>query len=206
MAYDVDTKPGGWVRAQTARRERRILFGLAIGFLITGAFLAFALGRHVSIAGSLGFLAALALIRPYADSYVDKHVRLRGGTNAEEAVGDTLNQLRSEGWIVMHDIARPGQANVDHLVSGPRGVYLIETKARRYEDSDLSRVKAQAKWLRAQIGVFVTPVICLGSRKGGPFHPSGVWVVPHQHLLTWLRDQRNQPVEFERLARFADRV
>jgi hypothetical protein len=33
-----------------------------------------------------------------------------------------------------------------------------------------------------------------------------VWIVPHAQLLDWLRQQRNKPVEFERLARFADAV
>jgi len=46
------------------RRERRIWIGLAVGFLITGAFLALAIGRHVSIAASAAFLAAVLLIRP----------------------------------------------------------------------------------------------------------------------------------------------
>jgi hypothetical protein len=52
----------------------------------------------------------------------------------------------------------------------------------------------------------VTPVICLHARKGKPFRTQGVWVVPRERLLNWLREQHNQPVTFERLARFADRV
>ena len=40
----------------------------------------------------------------------------------------------------------------------------------------------------------------------GPFRTKRVWVVPLGELLEWLRAQRNAPVEFERLARFADRL
>lgn len=206
MAYEVDKRPGAWVREQTARRERRIWIGLAVGFLMTGAFLAFALGRHVSIAASAAFLAAVLLVRPYAEGYVDRHVRLRSGTRAEVAVGETLEQFRRDGWIVMHDIERPGEANLDHIVSGPNGVYLIETKDRRYEDRHLGRVKGQAVWLHDQLGVWVTPVICIRSRRGGPFRTRRVWVVPLNELVDWLRVQRNTAVEFERLARFADRL
>lgn len=206
MAYDVETKPGRWVREQTVRRERRILIGVGIGFLITGAFLAYALGRHISLAGSLAFLAAVALVRPYAEKHVDRHVRMRDGTKAEELVGETLNELRSEGWIAMHDIDRWGAPNIDHIASGPHGVYAIETKLRRYEDSDLGRIKHQARLLHDELDVWVTPVICLHLRRGKTFRHNGVSIVPHRDLLRWLRAQRNQPVEFERLARFADRL
>lgn len=206
MAYEVDRRPGAWVRAQTARRERRIWIGLAAGFLVTGAFLALAIGRHVSIAAAAVFLAAVLLVRPYVEGYVDRNVRLRSGTRAEVAVGETLEQLRRYGWIVMHDVERPGEANLDHIVSGPNGVYLIETKDRRYEDHHLGRVKGQAMWLHDQLGVWVTPVICIRSRRGRPFRTKRVWVVPLGELLEWLRAQRNAPVEFERLARFADRL
>ena len=206
MAYEVDKRPGAWVRAQTTRRERRIWIGLAVGFLVTGAFLALAIGRHVSIAASAAFLAAVLLVRPYVEGYVDRHVRLRSGTRAEVAVGETLEQLRREGWIVMHDIGRPGEANLDHIASGPNGVYLIETKDRRYEDRHLGRVKGQAAWLHDQVGVWVTPVICIRSRRGRPFRTKRVWVVPLNDLVEWLRAQRNAPVEFERLARFADEL
>ncbi len=188
------------------RRERRIWIGLAVGFLVTGAFLALAIGRHVSIAGSAAFLAAVLLVRPYVEGYVDRHARLRSGTRAEVAVGETLEQLRRDGWIVMHDIERPGEANLDHIVSGPNGVFLIETKARRYEERHLGRVKHQARWLHGQLGVWVTPVICLHSRRRERFRTKGVWIVPRSELLEWLKAQRNTPVAFERLARFADRL
>lgn len=87
---------------------------------------------------------------------------------------------------------------------GPNGVFAIETKLRRYEDSDLRRIKRQARLLHDELGVWVTPVICLGSRRREAYRHAGVWIVPHRDLLGWFRTQRNQPVEFERLARFAD--
>jgi hypothetical protein len=97
------------VREQTARRERRIWVGLVFGLLITGAFLALAFGRHVSIAASAVFLAAVLAVRPSVERYVDRHIRLRSGARAEVVVGETLEQLRHDGWIVMHDIERPGE-------------------------------------------------------------------------------------------------
>ncbi|RYZ38843.1 MAG: NERD domain-containing protein [Myxococcaceae bacterium] len=51
------------------------------------------------------------------------------GAEGEERVGELLEQLRPLGWSVEHDvkIGRRG-ANVDHLVIGPPGVYVINTK------------------------------------------------------------------------------
>jgi len=107
---------------------------------------------------------------------------------------------------VLHDIEQSGEGNIDHLVSGPNGVYLVETKERRYEDRHVVKVKRQAAKLHDELGVWVTPVICLYERQGGPFRTQGVWVVPRQHLLDWLREQNHPPVAFERLAGFADCV
>jgi hypothetical protein len=40
-----------------------------------------------------------------------------------------LGSLERRGWAVLHDLAIPGiQANIDHLVIGPGGVVVIDTK------------------------------------------------------------------------------
>ena len=206
VAYEVGTRPGGWVATQAARRARLIWLGLGIFFLVDGVVLALAVGHRLSIVGSALFLGAVFAAKPYADRYVDKQLRWRSGAQAEGAVGETLNELRREGWVLMHDIARVGEGNIDHIASGPGGVFLVETKARRYEEAHLVKAKRQAARLHDELGVWVTPVICLHTRKAKPFRTQGVWVVPHERLLDWLREQHNQPVPFERLARFADRV
>lgn len=204
MPYDVGTRPGAWVAEQTAKRGRLIGLGLVIFFLVCIGVLALAFGHHLSIGASAGFLILVLIARPHAEQFIDRHIRLRGGTRAEVAVGETLNELRREGWILMHDIKPEHGANIDHVASGPTGVYLIETKERRYEEAHLSRVKSQARWLHDQLGVWVTPVICLDKRGKKPFRTQRVWVVPHRELLDWLRSQHNQHVEFDQLARFAD--
>jgi Holliday junction resolvase-like predicted endonuclease len=206
VAYEVETRPGGWVAAQAARRARLVWLGLGLFFLVDGVVLALAVGHRLSIVGAALFLSVVIAAKPYADRYVDKQLRWRKGAQAEEAVGETLNELRREGWVLMHDIERVGEGNIDHIASGPDGVFLVETKARRYEEAHLVKAKRQAARLHDELGVWVTPVICLHTRKAKPFRTHGVWVVPHERLLDWLREQHNQPVAFERLARFADRV
>ena len=118
------------------------------------------------------------------------------GANAECLVGYTLARLRSLGFVVMHDLAQPGEGNVDHLVSGPSGVFMIETKWRRYEDRHLPKAKRQAKKLHDELGVWVTPLICLATRAvARPYCNSGVWIVGRKQLVDWLRIQRNPVVE-----------
>ncbi|QRN96845.1 NERD domain-containing protein [Archangium violaceum] len=51
------------------------------------------------------------------------------GADGEEHVGELLNQLQPLGWTVIHDLKISSSgANVDHLVIGPPGVFVIDTK------------------------------------------------------------------------------
>ena len=206
VAYDVDTRPGTWVARQAARRERLFWLAAAAALALVGLFVALAVGHRVGIAAALLLVALVAVAKPQADRYSAGMLGWLRGARAEQAVGETLNELRRDGWIVMHDVEQAGEGNIDHIASGPHGVYLVETKLRHYLDADLTKAKRQAKKLNAELGTWVTPGICVDQRRGGPFRAERVWIVPREQLLDWLRAQHNQPVAFERLARFADTV
>lgn len=207
MAYDVERRPAGWVSRQAARHE--ILFWTA-GLSMLAACAVVVVVEHDHPGQRIGAVSALALVllfvalRPHAVQWADTVLDWRKGAVAERAVGELLSELGREGWIVMHDLAQDGRGNIDHLISGPNGVYLVETKYRRYADRDLPKVKWRAARLNREVGVWVTPVICLFDRSGNPFHAGGVAVIPRQHLLEWLHAQRSRPADFERLARFAE--
>jgi len=204
VGYDIKRQPGQWALEEAAHRGRRILIGLCLFFALDALVFLLAFGQWFGFAVSFAFLAVVVGLRRPAERYADRYGNWLHGGRAEEAVGTTLAELRRDGWIVMHDITKLGGGNIDHIASGPRGVYLIETKLRRYEDEHLGKAKRQAAKLRDELGVWVTPVICLHRRASKPFRSKGVWVVPRTELLEWLRSQRNVPVDFERLARFAD--
>ena len=53
--------------------------------------------------------------------------RLNRGEAGELKVAEALDDLRAEGYRVIHDIVRDG-FNIDHVVVGPAGVFAIETK------------------------------------------------------------------------------
>ena len=51
----------------------------------------------------------------------------------EQAVAEALNE--AEGFRVFHDLPGGNDWNIDHVAVGTRGVFLIETKARRRRGS-----------------------------------------------------------------------
>ena len=55
--------------------------------------------------------------------------RLRAGT-AEERVGRLLASLESDGFAVLHNV-NTGIGRIDHVVVGPSGVFILETKPWR---------------------------------------------------------------------------
>src|SRR5215211_408117 len=51
------------------------------------------------------------------------------GARGERRTARQLNRLTRHGWVVFHDLAVPdSRANVDHLLIGPAGVFLADSK------------------------------------------------------------------------------
>jgi hypothetical protein len=190
VAYDVDRQPGEWVGRQARRHSRGVLFLVAALALTSLVSLLLAVSPARTLLGCLAVLAVVALLKVVGDRKVDMAVRWRKGWAAEKSVGEELNRLRSNGFVVMHDVPQRGEVNIDHIVSGPTGVYLIETKARSYQDNQLLKARRQAAKLHFELGAWVTPVICLDNRDGTPFRHDRVWIVPRQHIIDWIRARR----------------
>lgn len=53
------------------------------------------------------------------------------GAEGEEATAQVLTELPSGEWRVFHDVRWPGRkfANIDHVLVGPQGVFVVDTKA-----------------------------------------------------------------------------
>jgi Nuclease-related domain len=100
--------------------------GLGAGGGLLGSLLAPRLGLV------LGALAAVAAgwglwFRPSTDA-----VAWRRGAAGERRTARRLAALERHGWAVLHDLALPdSQANLDHLVIGPGGVFVIDSKQYR---------------------------------------------------------------------------
>ena len=103
-----------------------VILGIGAGGGILGSLLAPRLGLV------LGGLAAVAAgwglrFRPSPDA-----VAWRRGAAGERRTAQLLDPLERHGWAVLHDLAVPrSQANIDHLVIGPGGVFVIDSKQYR---------------------------------------------------------------------------
>jgi hypothetical protein len=56
---------------------------------------------------------------------------IRLGLRGEQAVAEVLHEVADCGYRVFHDLPGGADWNIDHVAVGSRGVFLIETKARR---------------------------------------------------------------------------
>jgi hypothetical protein len=133
-------RPGGsaqaqWRRARAAEwtawtRSLPWRVAATIGAAVAGAVLGSLLAARLSLV--LGALAAVAAgwglrFRPSADAKA-----WRRGAAGEQRTARLLAGLERQGWVVLHDLAIPGsRANLDHLVIGPGGVFLIDSKHYR---------------------------------------------------------------------------
>jgi hypothetical protein len=133
-------RPGGsaqaaWRRARAAEWAAwtrtlpwRVAATLGIG--AAGGVLGSLLAPRLSLV--LGVLAAVAAgwglrFRPSPDA-----IAWRRGAAGERRTARLLAGLEPYGWAVLHDLAVPGsRANIDHLMIGPGGVFVIDSKQYR---------------------------------------------------------------------------
>jgi hypothetical protein len=113
-----------WTRSLPWRAAAVLVAGAAAGLL--AAQLVPRLTGLAVVLGAAG-LGWQLRFRPSADSRA-----WRRGANGERRTARLLAPLERRGWAVLHDLAIPGsQANIDHLVIGPGGVLVIDSKQYR---------------------------------------------------------------------------
>jgi membrane protein implicated in regulation of membrane protease activity len=96
------------------------------------------LGAHAPIlwsglAGALFVVfacaGAWAALRAFRRLKEGRNIRL--GLRGEQVVAETLHEVADCGYRIFHDLPGGENWNIDHVAAGTRGVFLIETKARR---------------------------------------------------------------------------
>jgi hypothetical protein len=113
-----------WTRTLPWRAAATL--GIGVGGTVLGRLLAPRFGLVV------GMLAAMAAgwglrFRPSPDA-----IAWRRGAAGERRTARLLDPLERQGWAVLHDLAIPdSRANIDHLVIGPGGVFVIDSKQYR---------------------------------------------------------------------------
>jgi hypothetical protein len=185
------------------------IFGFGIGVILT----------HKVDRWSLAAGAALAVGTAFVMYTLDEppqHVqKWKRGAEGERKTANALKPLLRRGWTVEHDVQREGRANLDHVLTGPPGVFLLETKnlagtvsvedgillARQFDDPDetyrywrlASRLGGQAKELSARLRVetgrrtWVTTVVVIwGHFPQGLVSHENVTYVHGDQLRAWL--------------------
>jgi hypothetical protein len=84
------------------------------------------------LAGPAGLLAVAGLTWVLRFRVSPETSAWRRGAAGERRTAHLLSHLEDRGWVILHDLAIPGsQANIDHLVIGPGGVVVIDSKQYR---------------------------------------------------------------------------
>jgi hypothetical protein len=159
--------------------------------------------------------AAVAFVMFVRDDPPQHVAKWGRGAAGERKTEKALRSLEQKGWSVEHDVQRGGRANIDHIATGPRGVFLLETKnlagsisfedgtliARQADDPDevfrystlAARIRGQATELSARIRAetgrrtWVNAVVVVwGSFLEGSFEHENVTYIDGDRLADWL--------------------
>jgi hypothetical protein len=159
-----------------------LILGIGAGGGLLGRQLAPRLGLVVVA------LAAVAAgwglrFRPSPDA-----VAWRRGAVGERRTARVLAPLERQGWAVLHDLALPGsRANIDHLMVGPGGMFVIDSKQYRGR----LQLDASGRLWHGRLpdpGVVVLPVVAVHGAQvpWGKVVSKGVPVVAARHLPSML--------------------
>ena len=109
-----------------AARRRPMVLSIAAAFAIVG-ILNISTNPIVGWAClGVSFIAVTSLI-----STLNHVTAWRTGADGEIRTARFLDALEGEGFVVLHDRRIPGarSANIDHIVIGPPGIFVVETKS-----------------------------------------------------------------------------
>lgn len=235
----MDRTNGGAGRTEIARYQRkkkeyrravRVVDWTLLG--IGGALLLLSIGRDFG-SWYMGFLTGGVMgvyvsFREEVPEYIRRH--LEGGIG-EQKTGRALEPLRELGYVIRHDLRREF-GNWDHIVVGPGGVFLIDSKNlggaasiegdvvrvwRTPDDEDAyseamgPRVRGQAFGLHVEIksatsyGPWVQGVVCFWNRFDEGFYKHDDAVFTHgSRLRQWIEDHPTKLVgaEFRAVLRY----
>lgn len=223
---------GGSARRQYKAMRKAWLRRIRLRFWVFAAGLAVLVVLPIAIMASLdsrwlwgfGFVTGAAIavmvgIREFPPGYI---MNWQEGADGEESTAKELRPLAKQGWTVMHDLrdkSGEGKGNFDHVLVGPAGVFLLDSKSwpgittienglptlRRHEDPDLpanvyeslpGRQRAGAARLNralkneTRIGVWVRPVVVIwGGFPEGTAEGDGVTYVRGDLVVEWLTGQ-----------------
>ncbi|WP_273000884.1 nuclease-related domain-containing protein [Hydrogenibacillus schlegelii] len=198
-------KAGAGAR-KMAKKRALILYGFLLACLAAGVLLLLLAPKSpFAIGAGIGCVLAVSMIlkskKDNPDGLIDRALQ---GARGEERVETILSTL-PDTYDVFHDLPCP-VGNIDHIVVGPTGIFVIETKSHRGEitvSSDgsllrdgrpleknvVSQVWRQTMWLKeileSRLGhsVFIHPFLVFVNGFVQVYRPvQGVTVLPGKWL------------------------
>jgi Nuclease-related domain len=190
-----------WTRTLLWRAAAVLAAGAGVGLLAAQA--------APRLAGAAGLLTAVALAWVLRFRVSPETSAWRRGAAGERRTARLLSHIEDRGWVVLHDLAIPGSpANIDHLLIGPGGVVVIDSKQYRGRlqlspdgllwhgchplSLTLNRVRWEADQADQVLGVADLQVAAIVAVHGasvpwGRVEASGVTVAPADRVPDLLR-------------------
>lgn len=225
------SRAGAWAEGEARRLRRRffqrnwvLVSGISLGMIAPSLVVAFLFSDGVQRGFVLGAAATLSTVVPaMAVAVMSGSANATMGAWAEGWTAQELRHVAGTGTHVAHHFGL-GVGDMDHLIVGPQGVFVLETKwsARDWTDPKrdrrvfqaLAQVEQQAKqlrlWLKPAGVQHVRPVVVLwgGAASSLDGHegwsldsPSGTSLVQGQKLQQWLRRTTSSPLSQEQVRR-----
>jgi Nuclease-related domain len=192
-----------WARTLPLRIAATVLAGLGVLLVAAVAGLPLPAALLVTLVTAAGAWWRLRF-RPSPEAQA-----WRRGADGERHLARLLEPLVRAGWGVSHDLpVRGAKANANHVVVGPPGVFVIDTRhyrgrlrlsrdgllwhGRTFLLPTLSATRSKADRLQDRIGapdIWVSPILAVlgGVVPGGQVTSMGVTVVPARRLPGLLR-------------------
>jgi hypothetical protein len=111
-----------------------LVAGLALGQFTLGQVWNAPRSDVIIVAALVGIITLLWAVRAFQAVWrlEDELRNWRFGLRGEQAVAESLADrgVAAAGYVAFHDVPGEGEWNIDHVVVGPGGVFVLETKAR----------------------------------------------------------------------------
>jgi hypothetical protein len=149
-----------------------------------------------------------------AENYRRVAEAIEKGNVGEHKIASLLDVLDGVGWVVLNDRYKSAgsRANIDHILVGPPGVCVIDSKnwtsgsvrlddrgmavGKYRRDDELAGAKTAAAVVSSHAsqvvpGVITAPVLAFASQVGlaAPVYHHGVMCMQAEQLLPWLTQQ-----------------
>jgi hypothetical protein len=203
--------PGQYTRQLVTRMRMRslLIIGLfAVFTVLVGRLAGF---NHVVFEVSeVALLCVCLLVTRYVLPVVERYDR---GAQGEEYVGAILEELRADGWLVIHD-AELERSNVDHIVLGPAGLFTIETKSnpgpisvQRLHGRLIRQVQLQKERVEKLVGATAEPLLVYSrARVDRPGRRRKGIRVLEADMLPGFLEEHPRELSDERVAELSERL